>query len=68
MTAPWYTEHTAHVSGMTQRQQHYLGLCLGGKGQLICCVTRGREGGKGGVGRVGEEREGRGGEGGEGEG
>ena len=46
-----------------------LGLCLGWKGQCICCVTRGREGGReggrggtpreGGLGRLG--REGRGG-------
>ena len=35
-----------------------LGLCLGWKGQCICCVTRGRDGGR-------EGREGRGGEGGE---
>ena len=33
-----------------------LGLCLGWKGQWICCVTRGREGGIGGEGReVGSE-------------
>ena len=46
-----------------------LGLCLGGKGQWICCVTRG--GWREGVGREGERREGRegmGGEGGRGEG
>ena len=36
-----------------------LGICLGWKGQYICCVTRGREG-RGGEGRGGE---GRGGEG-----
>ena len=38
-----------------------LGLCLGGKGQLIRCVTRGRDGGegRGGEGRGGEGREGR---------
>ena len=35
-----------------------LGLCLGGKGQLICCVTRGREGGREG-GRKGGREEGR---------
>ena len=51
-----------------------LGLCLGWKGQRICCVTRGREGGRegegGGEGRGGEGgREGeRGGEGRRGEG
>ena len=48
-----------------------LGLCLGWKGQCICCVARGRGGeervgeGRGGEGRGGE---GRGGEGGGGEG
>ena len=49
-----------------------LGLCLGWKGQWICCVTRGREGGIGGegrevgseVGREGLREGGRGGEGG----
>ena len=44
-----------------------LGLCLGWKGQYICCVTKGREGeGRGGEGRGGEGRggKGRGGEGG----
>ena len=60
-----------------------LGLCLGWKGQSICCVTRGREGEReggreGGEGRAGQGREGggggkgrggagRGGEGGEGD-
>ena len=46
-----------------------LGLCLGWKGQCICCVTRGRgEEGMGGKGRGGEGRGGEGGrEGGEGE-
>ena len=34
-----------------------LGLCLGWKGQLIRCVTRGREGGREGR-RGGEGREG----------
>ena len=30
-----------------------LWLCLGWKGQLICCVTGGREGGRGGRGGEG---------------
>ena len=33
-----------------------LGLCLGWKGQFICCVTRGREGGRGWEGRGGDGR------------
>ena len=42
-----------------------LGLCLGWKGQCICCVTRGREGGRGGRERGREGgREVRGGDGG----
>ena len=40
-----------------------LGLCLGWKGQLICCVTRRREGREGMVGRGGEESGGGGREG-----
>ena len=35
-----------------------LGLCLGWKGQWICCVTRGREGEGGGEGRGREGRDG----------
>ena len=44
-----------------------LGLCLGWKGQRICCVTRGREGGRGGDGMGWEGRggDGRGGREGE---
>ena len=40
-----------------------LWLCLGWKGQWICCVTRGREGGKGGgeEGREGGHNVGEGG-------
>ena len=36
-----------------------LGLCLGWKGQLICCVTTGREGGRGREGMRQAGREGR---------
>ena len=35
----------------TSFSANILGLCLGGKGQLIGCVTRGREGGEGGEGK-----------------
>ena len=54
--------------GVWKRNIPKLGLCLGWKGQLICCVTGGREGGREGKGREGRGGEGRGGEGRVGEG
>ena len=52
--------------GHTYYPHPLLVLCIGWKGQWICCVTRGRERGKGGKGGEGRGREGRGGRVGEG--
>ena len=54
---PLEFEHGAQVwpKKCTMQRPIKLGLCLGWKGQWICCVTRGREGAEGREGRGGRE-------------
>ena len=77
LTLFFFTRRIIHVAQSSAKMIRngiwtQLGLCLGWKGQWMCCVARGREGGRGGEGRGGEGRgrggEGRGGEGRGGEG